>query len=154
MAGKLDVYNLGALGVNLVDGPIHMKDGELLQCQNAIASPIGAQVALVKRPGMDKINAVAAAGTILSINNIPMNSFGDTPTSQFQSSGSSPISSSSSHEKRCRSRPGRVFNLNFVKRWCAGCAQFQRMTEDQFLRAYDVWTCPSIGKCNAEPGRY
>ncbi len=54
VGGKLNVYNLGALGVNLVSGHIHMKDGELLQCQNAMASPVGAQVALVKRPGMDR----------------------------------------------------------------------------------------------------
>lgn len=57
---KLNVYNLGALGINLVDGPIHMKDGELLQCQNAMAMPIGAQIALVKRPGMDFLATTGA----------------------------------------------------------------------------------------------
>lgn len=67
MAGKVNVYNLGALGVNLVQGHIHMKDGELLQCQNAMASPIGAQVALVKRPGMDLLTAAPANGEILHL---------------------------------------------------------------------------------------
>jgi hypothetical protein len=60
VGGKLNVYNLGALGVNLVSGHIHMKDGELLQCQNAMASPIGAQVALVKRPGMEFLSTTGA----------------------------------------------------------------------------------------------
>lgn len=74
--GNLVVYNLGTFGVNLVDGPIHMKDGELLQCQNAVNEPSDAESALKKRPGMTKVNATTASGTIVAIVNIPL----DDPT--------------------------------------------------------------------------
>lgn len=71
MPGKLDVYNLGELGINRVLSPVQIRDGELLVCQNAVATPIGGQLALQKRPGMNKLNATTAAGTLLSIINIP-----------------------------------------------------------------------------------
>ena len=72
MALKLNVYNLGSLGIDIVNSPIHVADGSLLDCQNAQMSPNDAELALKKRDGMVKINSVAAAGTLKAIVNIPI----------------------------------------------------------------------------------
>lgn len=72
MASKLDVYNLGMVGIDLVNGPIHQADGSLLLCQNALVDTSDAEVALTKRGGMTKVNSTTASGTILSIVNIPL----------------------------------------------------------------------------------
>lgn len=68
MAGKVDIYNLGEKGVNLVRSPIHKQDGELTTAQNAQIIPYHAQRALGKRRGMSLINVTtAAAGAILNL---------------------------------------------------------------------------------------
>lgn len=72
MAQKLNVFNLGQLGVDLVDSPIHTADGTLLSCQNAIISTDNDELALRKREGFVKINSIAAAGQILAIFNVPL----------------------------------------------------------------------------------
>lgn len=72
MPSKLDVYNLGMVGVDLVNGPIHQADGSLLACQNAVMEPSDAEMALSKRGGMTKVNSTTASGTIMSIVNIPL----------------------------------------------------------------------------------
>lgn len=69
--GQINVYGLGEHGINRVKSPVHVIDGELLSCQNATTSPIGAQLGLKKRDGMVKINSSAAAGSIIAIANIP-----------------------------------------------------------------------------------
>ncbi len=69
---KVDVYTLGQFGVNRVKSPVHVRDGELLSAQNASIRLIQGQLAVTKRDGMAKINSVAAAGTLLSIGNIPL----------------------------------------------------------------------------------
>jgi hypothetical protein len=71
MGAKLDVYSLGQVGVNRTRSPIQVKDGELLQSQNATVRPVRAQLALTKRDGMAKINSSQAPGSILSITNLP-----------------------------------------------------------------------------------
>lgn len=72
MGQVLLVYNLGSLGVDLVNSPLHVEDGALVNCQNAQISPNDAELALSKRDGMVKINSVAAAGTLKAIVNIPV----------------------------------------------------------------------------------
>ena len=67
---KLNVYNLGSLGIDLVNSPLHIADGSLLDCQNAQMSPNDAELALKKRDGMVKINSVAANGSIIAIFNV------------------------------------------------------------------------------------
>lgn len=64
MPGKIDIYNLGAIGVNIVDSPVHKVDGALLSAQNAAHKQEEAEGGLVKRPGVTLLNAIAAAGTI------------------------------------------------------------------------------------------
>jgi len=72
MGQTLLVYNLGSLGIDIVNSPIHVEDGALLLCQNAQISPDDAELALKKRDGMVKINSTAAAGTLLATINIPL----------------------------------------------------------------------------------
>lgn len=77
---KIDVYTLGQHGINRVKTPVHVADGELLNSQNAHIKPFQAQLALSKRGGMSKINSTAAAGSLLKIHNLPINSIGDVAT--------------------------------------------------------------------------
>lgn len=72
MPGKLNVYQLGEIGINLVESAIHVKDGTLLSAQNAQLAPIDGDGAIRKRDGMAKLNAVAAAGAILAGCAVPM----------------------------------------------------------------------------------
>lgn len=60
MPAKLNVFNLGANGVNVDLNPLQLTDGELTKSQNAIQVDGG----LRKRRGLLKINSVAAAGAI------------------------------------------------------------------------------------------
>lgn len=70
--GLVAVYNLGEEGVNVSKSPIHLRDGELLQAQNAIFNPDGELGGLSKRGGLQKINAVAAGGAIRSMVHLPL----------------------------------------------------------------------------------
>lgn len=70
MAQILKVYNIGSLGVDLVNSPIHVKDTALVSCQNAQVSPDDAELGIKKRDGMSKINSIAAAGTLLAVFNV------------------------------------------------------------------------------------
>lgn len=71
MGMKLNIYNLGQLGIDLVNSPIHTEDGSLLTCQNAQLSPDNEETSIRKRDGFSRINSVAAAGQILAIFNVP-----------------------------------------------------------------------------------
>jgi hypothetical protein len=64
MAGKLDIYNLGEIGVDLVDSPVHKRDGALMSAQYAAHRQKEAEGGLGKRNGLTLINAVAAAGAL------------------------------------------------------------------------------------------
>lgn len=66
----LQVYNLGSLGVDLVNSPIHVPDTSFLSCQNAQTITDDGELAIKKRDGMVKVNSVAAAGTLKAIINI------------------------------------------------------------------------------------
>lgn len=66
------VYNLGSMGVDIVNSPIHVAYTSVLNCQNAEVSTDDRELGLTKRGGMSKINSIAAAGTILAIINIPV----------------------------------------------------------------------------------
>jgi hypothetical protein len=70
--GKLDLYNLGQLGVNTDKNPIELEDGELTKSQNAIHDPLGSMGGLRKRPGLVKVNSVAAAGSINGAVGVPI----------------------------------------------------------------------------------
>ena len=72
MAGKLNVYGLGSLGVNVDKNPINLEDGELTKSQNAVHDPVGSMGGLRKRRGLVKVNSIAAAGTIRGSMPVPI----------------------------------------------------------------------------------
>lgn len=71
-SAKLNIYNLGSLGVNVDKSPIHLEDGELVSAQNAIQDKHGYLGAIQKRPGLTKHHTVAAAGSILGFAGVPL----------------------------------------------------------------------------------
>lgn len=72
MPGKLNIFNLGDLGVRLTDSPIHAPDGAFLSAQNVQVSQVMGEHAIRKRAGMAKITGSAmAGGSILAIGAIP-----------------------------------------------------------------------------------
>lgn len=72
MAGKIDIYNLGELGVDVVKSPLHQSDGDLIQAQNAMPDPSGLEGGIRKRDGMTKLNAIALTGTIEGAYSVPL----------------------------------------------------------------------------------
>lgn len=71
MAGKLNLFNLGSLGVNVDKSALHLEDGELSKAQNAIRDGIGQDGALRKRPGLVKYSS-DVTGSILGGIGVPL----------------------------------------------------------------------------------
>jgi hypothetical protein len=69
--GRVDVYNLGAGGVNAVDSPIHLKDGTLTTAQNVQKTLAREGGGISKRNGQDILVDVGA-GPVLSIHNVAL----------------------------------------------------------------------------------
>lgn len=64
---KIDIYNFGGGGVNLVKGPLHLADNEMSQAQNAelISDQVaGGEGVLSKRGGLAAVNSVALSGAV------------------------------------------------------------------------------------------
>lgn len=74
MPGKHNVYQLGHLGVDIVNAPFQVEDGALLSAQNADTATKDDELALRKRDGLSKINATTASGAILAIFNVAITS--------------------------------------------------------------------------------
>ncbi len=72
MGGKLNVYGLGSLGVNVDANAVNLEDGELTKAQNVIHDPVGSGGGIRKRPGLTKVNSIAAAGSIVGAINVPL----------------------------------------------------------------------------------
>lgn len=72
MPSKLNVYNLGALGVNVDANPLELQDGELSKAQNGVHDVIGSAGGLRKRKGLIKLNSVAAVGSIKGAIGVPI----------------------------------------------------------------------------------
>lgn len=68
MAEKLIVFNLGDKGVNVDSNPLQVDNAELRKAQNAI----GEGSALVNRPGLERFNTSAAAGSVLGGIGVPL----------------------------------------------------------------------------------
>jgi hypothetical protein len=68
---RLETWALGLLGVNVVDSPIHLQDGELLTAQNAEPFTEEGEGGLRKRLGIGELGS--AIGTPLyAVTNIPL----------------------------------------------------------------------------------
>ena len=70
--GKLNLFNLGALGVDLVKSPLHLPDGAWTSLQNAEFSHEGGQGGVKKRGSLTRINSSALAGAVQAIANVPL----------------------------------------------------------------------------------
>lgn len=70
MASKLNIYDVGGGGVNLVKNPLQLADNELTKGQNVEFIPdagTGGQGALTKRGGLAALNSAALAGSVLGL---------------------------------------------------------------------------------------
>jgi hypothetical protein len=72
MGGKLDIYNLGENGVDVVKSPLHQADGDLIQAQNAMPDPAGLEGGIRKRDGLARVNAAPLTGAIEGAINVPL----------------------------------------------------------------------------------
>jgi hypothetical protein len=86
---KINLYNLGSLGVNRVLSPVHKTDGEYLQAQNAQSDKHNqGRDAIKKRWGMTIYNASAFGASVIAIHNLPYGGFADPTTGTTGSTGS------------------------------------------------------------------
>jgi len=67
MPAKLDVFNLGASGLNLVDSPVHAEDGSLTLAQNAVVNIVDGEPGVAKRPGMAKLSTTASGSSLVAV---------------------------------------------------------------------------------------
>ena len=86
-APKINLYNLGALGVNRVLSAIHKKDGEFLYAQNAAPGIVRGRDALKKRWGVTVYNGTVFPSGLIAIHNLPYGGFADS-TGSTGSTGS------------------------------------------------------------------
>lgn len=71
MGGKLNLYNLGDIGVDLVSSPVHSADGSLVSAQNAQTEEVQGAHTIGKRLGLALLTPEAMDGPVLAIANIP-----------------------------------------------------------------------------------
>lgn len=70
--GSLNLFRLGARGVNVVTAPTHLTDDELTSGQNAEVVSAGGEFSLDQRPGMTRVNATAinSGAAILAVHDV------------------------------------------------------------------------------------
>lgn len=84
---KINLYNLGSLGVNRVLSPVHKTDGEYLLAQNAQSNKHNqGRDAIKKRWGMSIYNATAFGAGLIAIHNMPYGGFADPSTGSTSTS--------------------------------------------------------------------
>lgn len=69
---KLSLFNLGVLGVNQVESPLHLADGELLNGQNAEIYRETGELAVRKRLGIGAFVGDALAGPVHQLCTVPL----------------------------------------------------------------------------------
>ena len=69
---KLEAWALGLLGVNVVDGPLHLVDGELTRAQNAEPFTEEGEGGIRKRLGIDEFSGAALGAAIAAITSVPL----------------------------------------------------------------------------------
>src|ERR1700693_1940835 len=67
-----NLFNLGSLGVNVDDSPIHLEDGEFTSAQNCTQDKRGMIGGVTKRAGLTKYQPTVAAGSILGFVPAPL----------------------------------------------------------------------------------
>lgn len=69
---KTEVWTLGLLGVDVVNGPLHLNDGDLLSAQNAEPFTEEGEGGIRKRLGIDEFTPTSIGTPIAAITSIPM----------------------------------------------------------------------------------
>lgn len=72
MSGKISVYNLGQLGVDVVKTPVHIDDGAFTKAQNAQLDTVQGVGGIRKRDGMARHNSSAMAGAVRGVIGLPL----------------------------------------------------------------------------------
>jgi hypothetical protein len=72
VGGKLNVYNLGELGVNVTKSPLHHADGEMLSCQNAEFNAESGVGGIRKRAGLQRLNSTGLGASIKGVVGVPL----------------------------------------------------------------------------------
>lgn len=72
MGAKIVVETFGVKGVNVDKNPLELDPAELTKAQNVVSDPTSGRATLRKRPGLDAINGVAAAGVLLGGIGVPL----------------------------------------------------------------------------------
>jgi len=72
MPGKINVFNLGAKGVNVVKSPVHLDDGELTSAQNIQIDAVKSLGGIRKRDGAVRLNGTVMTGSGKGIINLPL----------------------------------------------------------------------------------
>ncbi len=67
MPGKINVYNWGQLGVDLVKSPLHLQDGAWTSLQNGEFPPVEGQGGIKKRGSLRNLNSTALAGPVQAL---------------------------------------------------------------------------------------
>jgi hypothetical protein len=70
VSGSLNLFQLGARGVNVVTALTHLLDSELTRAQNAEMVSVGGESAIDQRPGMTKINAVSLGASVVMLHDL------------------------------------------------------------------------------------
>jgi len=80
---NINLFKIGARGVNTVNTPTHLTEDELSSAQNAEHSPTGGRGGIDQRPGMSRINLSALGGgnSVIMVHDVPSQRLADlTPT--------------------------------------------------------------------------
>ena len=70
MPGKINLYNLGVIGVDIVSSPLHALDGAYSSAQNCVSSPEDTEESIRKRPGMTQFSTGALGASVIMVHNI------------------------------------------------------------------------------------
>jgi hypothetical protein len=70
MPGKINLFNLGAIGVDIVSSPLHSLDGSYTSAQNAQSSPTDEDESIQKRGGLSRFSTGSLGSTVYAIHNI------------------------------------------------------------------------------------
>jgi hypothetical protein len=68
--GSLNLFRLGARGVNVSTSPTHLTDDELTSAQNAEVVSDGGDYAIDQRPGMTRVNATTLGSSVATVHDI------------------------------------------------------------------------------------
>lgn len=72
MAGKESNFSLGTRGINLVDEPLALQDGDLQNAQNAEFRRTAGKQGIGKRGGLARLNSSDLGGSVLGGANVPL----------------------------------------------------------------------------------